>query len=197
MDHHARLVKSDSFKTYTPNDIEAELVYIDHERLGINEVDEVIRNATTTPLNFPGKLLVIRTTQITSEAQNALLKLFEEPPATSKFILAVTPSTQLFPTLLSRLQVEVENTIEVSTAWDLFLQAQIKDRIKQIESWQKQKDTDWLLDIQKGLRMWLNEGSVQPNKSLQLVVDRLNTRGAGNKMLLESLALNQQLQINK
>jgi replication-associated recombination protein RarA len=52
-----------------------------------------------------GRLVYIRDADgLTTEAQNALLKLLEEPPADTVFILAAASQQQLLPTILSRVQ---------------------------------------------------------------------------------------------
>lgn len=50
------------------------------------------------------RAFVIAASVITIEAQNALLKTFEEPPAGALFVLLVPAPQTLLPTLLSRMQ---------------------------------------------------------------------------------------------
>ena len=55
------------------------------------------------------RAFVVAASVITTEAQNALLKTIEEPPANAVFILLVPSPHTLLPTLLSRMQrLEVE-----------------------------------------------------------------------------------------
>jgi hypothetical protein len=49
------------------------------------------------------KVILIRAARLFHEAQNALLKLFEEPPAGTTLILAIPSEGMLLPTLRSRL----------------------------------------------------------------------------------------------
>jgi DNA polymerase-3 subunit delta' len=49
-------------------------------------------------------IIVEDSQQLTTEAQNALLKLLEEPPADTLIILTVTETSLLLPTVVSRLQ---------------------------------------------------------------------------------------------
>jgi DNA polymerase-3 subunit delta' len=69
-----------------------------------------------TTLKIPGKegirrLVIIESADLmTTEAQNALLKTLEEPPADTVFILTATSSDSLLPTIRSRVR-----TLQVST----------------------------------------------------------------------------------
>ena len=51
-----------------------------------------------------GRFFIIAAPTISPDAQNALLKTFEEPPAGATFILIVSSPETLLPTLLSRMQ---------------------------------------------------------------------------------------------
>ena len=167
----------------------AEEVVLQYDRLGIDNAKEIRRLAYNTPSESSIQQLIIRTSFATIEAQNALLKLFEEPPVTTKFILLVPITAQLLPTLLSRVQ-QVKNTVETTqtNAFAEFRALSIVDRLQMIDKEHKKKDSTWLYDMQQSYVRWLQAG--QPvTPSLQLVAERLNTRGASNKMLLELLAL--------
>ncbi|HEX2792666.1 MAG TPA: hypothetical protein VHO23_03045 [Candidatus Paceibacterota bacterium] len=59
--------------------------------------------AAQGPLAGEHKLIIIAASRIFHEAQNALLKIFEEPPARVTLILAVPAEGDLLPTMRSRL----------------------------------------------------------------------------------------------
>jgi len=191
--HHARLIKSDNPAEFVVTNNDSEIHYLDHEKLGVTEVKALVVLASRRPIEKVTMTLVVRTTQATFEAQNALLKIFEEPPITTKFVLVVPSALTILPTVLSRVSIEIDAQQHSETAWELFKGANIADRLAQIDSWHKKKDTAWLQQIQNGFRSWLGGGGL-PTPALQLVAERLNTRGASNKMLLEALALDSQLQ---
>jgi len=167
----------------------AEEVVLQYDRLGVDNAKEIRCLAYNTPSEASIQQLIIRTSFATIEAQNALLKLFEEPPVTTKFILLVPTTAQLLPTLLSRVQ-QVKNKVETTqtNAFAEFRALPIVERLQMIDKELKKKDSTWLYDLQQSYVRWLQTGqTVTP--SLQLVAERLNTRGASNKMLLELLAL--------
>lgn len=72
--------------------------------IGINEARE-IRERGTRASHPENKIFVlIRFESITPEAQNVLLKILEEPPLGTVFILGTAQAGLLLPTLLSRLE---------------------------------------------------------------------------------------------
>ncbi len=79
----------------------------DFETFTIEDARSLSERAQNTPLTEDGKkIFIISLKNITHEAQNALLKLFEEPPKQTHFIL-ISPNTSFFlPTLLSRFEVK-------------------------------------------------------------------------------------------
>ena len=71
-----------------------------YERFGVDEARELIALAALK--NYQEAMYLIATSVITSEAQQALLKLFEEPQQGTVFVLLV-PHGTLLPTLKSRM----------------------------------------------------------------------------------------------
>jgi hypothetical protein len=58
-----------------------------------------------SPTDGVHKIFVIKTDNITGEAQNALLKLFEEPPSYARFFIIVPHVLILLPTVRSRMSI--------------------------------------------------------------------------------------------
>ncbi len=72
---------------------------------GIDEIRELRQNARFSPVNGKYKVYIIdEAHMLTKDANNALLKTLEEPPAQSRFILATTEPDKILPTILSRCQ---------------------------------------------------------------------------------------------
>lgn len=190
MQHHVTLVRSANPLLYTP-EVDLQVTHITHERIGIDEVRAMSQQAYLRPASGSQYVLVVRTQFVTHEAQNALLKLLEEPPEGVSFQLVVPESLSLLPTLMSRVGVEITQAVTVDqSAWNSFQMATPADRLKQIESWNKTKDAVWLQAIIRGVRtVRVSDMSAEAVEVLQLVSERLATRGASNKMLLEHLAL--------
>lgn len=76
-----------------------------HTALQLNVADAraIHLSALRSPAGGNGKTIVIATHRFFHEAQNALLKILEEPPAGVTFILIVPRAGILLPTLRSRL----------------------------------------------------------------------------------------------
>jgi hypothetical protein len=75
-------------------------------RYGLFSVDDarlICELASRAPLKGDAKLLVIATGRIFHEAQNALLKTFEEPAPGTYLVLIVPSEGNIIPTLRSRL----------------------------------------------------------------------------------------------
>ena len=190
----AQLYRSEAPHAFAIANDDREQRYFDYERLGISEARSIQAVAYRTPQTAARQVLIIRSQQLTTEAQNALLKVVEEPPATTDFALVIGPATQLLPTLSSRL-IELTESQEagVTPEFYAFLAAPVADRLTQIEQWQKAKNQAWLDAIHAGFLVWLRTNTT-PTPTFQLVAERLNTRGASNKLLLEALALEFELQ---
>ncbi len=72
--------------------------------LGIDDAREIKTLAGTRPILEGGKkIFVLQVNAITVEAQNALLKLLEEPPAYAHFFIIVPSAHLLLPTVKSRM----------------------------------------------------------------------------------------------
>lgn len=73
--------------------------------LGIDEVRVLREHLSAFPAVAPYRTaLVLGAERLTTEAQNALLKITEEPPSSAVILLAVADEETLLPTLRSRVQ---------------------------------------------------------------------------------------------
>lgn len=193
--HHAVLVRSDSIEGFSLNEKteDCEITDTTYEKLGISEVRELINQAHQRPMEGDCKLMIIRTEFITIEAQNALLKVLEEPPQSTSFIFVVPESFQFLPTLLSRFSqgVEGDKVTDENINFDEFLKSDIKKRLEDIETHIKKKDVAWQRSIKVGLIEYIKSQQSDKNKTaeLEFTARLLLTRGASNKMLLEQTAL--------
>ncbi|OGG80487.1 hypothetical protein A3A39_00185 [Candidatus Kaiserbacteria bacterium RIFCSPLOWO2_01_FULL_54_13] len=72
-----------------------------YRQFGIDEARELRERASLRPVG-QGRVFVVATPGMTHEAQNALLKTLEEPPANALFFFIVPSPETLLPTLRSR-----------------------------------------------------------------------------------------------
>lgn len=75
----------------------------DRRTIGVEAVREIRNTAYIHPNDLSVKVYIIKEAEkMTSQAQNALLKLFEEPPRAVYFILLASSPASLLPTVRSR-----------------------------------------------------------------------------------------------
>lgn len=83
----------------------ADFVVFEYGLFSVDDARAVAQFASSAPVAGDTKMVVITATRIFHEAQNALLKLFEEPPKSVVMALVVPSVGQLLPTLRSRVVV--------------------------------------------------------------------------------------------
>lgn len=164
-------------------------------QLSIDMVRTLITEAYRTPEGADEiKVLFIATEFITEEAQQALLKIVEEPPQSTRFVFAVPHGYGLLPTLESRFErvAHVKETVPTASFAE-FKNRSVAERMQMIEENVKRKDHLWQGAVKKGLLSYLETESrhlpLPVMKELEYVARMLLTRGASNKFLLEHLAL--------
>lgn len=82
------------------------------QSIGIEIVKKMQTKLFLKPIKSENKIVIIEDAQLlTPEAQNALLKVLEEPPANTIIFLATTTREALLPTIISRCHViQLEET---------------------------------------------------------------------------------------
>ena len=177
----------------------------------IDDAREVKAMHSTRPVIEDGKkIFILQMDSITVEAQNALLKLLEEPAEYAVFFIIIPSSHLLIPTVKSRLQlIESEGTHDVAISdadkeladeAAKFLSANAAKRLeiikKLMDDITKEKKTkknaiDFLNAIQSTVYA---ERGVKSGKStlesIETARKYMNDRSPSMKMLLEYVALN-------
>ena len=143
---------------------------------------------------------------ITHEAQNALLKIFEEPTPATHMIFAVPKPDILLPTLLSRVQVLLpaktsfsKDVFAGSSAPD-FLKMSLSERVVFIGKIIEKSDSEEAsaevrekaVAFLETLERHFAERSVQNREQLEMILNfkkYLFMSGASVKMILETIAL--------
>ncbi len=146
--------------------------------------------------SYGKKVFVISTNIITDEAQNALLKVFEEPTAGTHFFILVSQNTFL-PTFLSRLVLiqaqdvkqETSEVLRIPIAERLAMVTKLAGEISD-EKKVKQDAIDLVNQIEREL---LEDGGVEKHaealRECAFARTALFSRGAMIKMVLENLIL--------
>lgn len=155
------------------------------ETFGIEEARKVSEQALHKAFGAH-QVFFIAPFKITLEAQNALLKTFEEPIADTYFFLAVRDEAMIIPTLRSRMQcIRLEGATDGAKDAKKFLSLSIKDRLAFVKKFvDKEEDLSTFLDALLVAARGTNaEPVIFP---LRLVSDQ---RGASGRLILEHLAV--------
>jgi hypothetical protein len=164
-------------------------------QLGIDLVRTLIVAAHRRPQGDAAEQLIMVATEfITEEAQQALLKIIEEPPLSTRFIFVLPFGYSLLPTLESRFERAQRNgERSEQLVFETFKNASYAERMTSIEEAVKKKDLLWQMAMKRGVLAQLESSRAQmPHgmiQELEYVGRLLLTRGASNKFLFEHLAL--------
>lgn len=197
MQHHAFLYTSrasaESFLTESQNRTSEDVTHVQVEMFGIDDARALTQQSIQRPLKDVKRTFVIITNNVTSEAQNALLKLFEEPPETAEFHLVLPKGGLLLPTLMSRLSLvddRVLSTIEINEVFDSFMAATYGDRLSMITEYTKAKDTTKMELLVRGAEHFVHATkNTSMLKTISFLTTYFGARGSSSKMLLEALAV--------
>ena len=145
------------------------------------------------------KLFVIAFNSITREAQNALLKVFEEPTEDTYFFLITHSTSSLLPTLKSRMSHSIiysNSNEKISKMAQKFLKGNPAERIKCIKKiidseTSKAEALLMLSEIEKCVHELILDKKLEFTQVEELykVKSYLNDTSASVKMLLEHLSL--------
>ncbi len=167
-----------------------------HEQFGIDESRDVIRLSVRKPIKGPRTIFVIVASQITAEAQHALLKTLEDPQARVTFFL-ITPSLQtLLPTLRSRLLIISNNEKKQDElkAAEEFVQSPPAVRIKMLAPLLDERKPSDILNFLANLEKVLakdfeSKGTREGLEAVYRARKYALDKGALLKVLLEQVAL--------
>lgn len=172
-----------------------------YSHFGIDDALELRNRAQMRALKGGMRTFVVHAAAMTTEAQNALLKTLEEPPADAIFIFIVPAPPMLLPTILSRSQIlEIEaptggSRLDVNS----FLQASASGRIKMLDVLLEKGEDDtrdigaiinFLADLERSLSV--RDMDARASEAIRAVYrarSYAGDKGALLKPLLESVAL--------
>jgi len=174
------------------------------EKFGIDEARELI--ATASLKNTGGRtLFVLGVGSMTSEAQQALLKLFEEPQQGTQFVLLL-PHGTLLPTLRSRMldfKGEVVDGAQNASSGQFvqndateFLASPYKKRSDWVAAFLKDEEDarertrEFFTELEAALHPHMSSATVRTAlEDLTHLRQYLNDRAPSLKMILEHLAV--------
>lgn len=121
------------------------------QSIGIEDILQMQKKLFLKPIKSETKAVIIRDAHVlTHEAQNALLKVLEEPPAHTLVLLATDSKESLLPTILSRCQViqleeeqiklSEKKLAELTEFIDTLPTLTVGEKLKKAETLAKDKD---------------------------------------------------------
>jgi len=176
-----------------------------YETFTIDDAREVKHFHGTRPVTKDGKkIFILRVNGITVEAQNALLKLLEEPGEYAHFFIVISSAHLLLPTVKSRMQelklgVGHINSELLQTAQEFVTLSKTKklEEVKKlIDDISKEKKTKQdAIDLLNAIQAIIYEekGAKEGKSQLEAIETARNyihDRAPSVKMLLEYVALN-------
>ena len=186
-----------------------DIVIFQYGLFSVDDARAVASFASSSPVAGDTKMVAIAATRIFHEAQNALLKLFEEPPSGVTMVLLVPSLGQLLPTLRSRVQTLASDSADRSAATD-FLSldsagrekyiSKVLDRTKSDKDEEKQKARGELLRLVEDLLRVAHERRTSATESekkeltaflsdLEVFLPILHERSAPLKLIFEHILL--------
>lgn len=204
--HHANIILGKEGRNFVNAILETDLNFkilgnpdffvLEMETFGIDDARELSRWVIGKPLAGDTKVALIVTSSITHEAQNALLKVLEEPPSGTHIFINLSSIAGLLPTFMSRVFVlssENDKTAISKKDSDNFLRSSIKERLATIRLLIKKEDKAGIKDFLVGLEQSLHskEKAVNPTEELKSVIKAkvfASARGSSPKMILEWLS---------
>lgn len=177
-----------------------DVVLLSEERLSI-ETARKLKTAQSQVSLENKQFFLIECSNITKEAQNALLKVFEEPAGNTYFFLIIPNKNILLETLLSRLEVldAHQRSTQAKISVSDFLKMRPSERVDLVKKLTDAKTDDKLTKPEA--IQFLNEleetlaKDMTKNKDFELFQEIRNTRsylgdqGSSLKMLLEHISL--------
>ncbi len=180
---------------------DAHLMRLEYRTFGIDDAHQ-LRSMARYRTDSAKQFILITAPSLTREAQNALLKLLEEPVAGVHFCIIVPALTMLLSTLRSRLmQVRVDDTTTDATSINFdaasFIASVPSERIAYIEKLLKkageadESKSSITRTILDGLESYAANHAHSPTliRTVLFVRKYAGLQGASHKMLLEYLAL--------
>lgn len=148
------------------------------QSIGIDEIKNFQKRIFLKPIKSKTKAVILEDAHfLTIEAQNAMLKILEEPPVNTIILLTVESEESLLPTIISRCSVvaierdEIVLSDKETGEYMLFLKSLPKltvgERLKKAESLAKDKESSlaWLEKFIVALREKMLDEEIKSSKS--------------------------------
>lgn len=189
-----------------------DVLWQSYESFGIKEAHSLIEREARKGFGERGRFFILDISSITPEAQNALLKTFEEPAPDAHFFIIARNVEMFLPTLRSRMvtispEVGLDRAKSNLGSASKFFKLDFPDRLDFIQkeflparTGGKNKETnksaiiDFVIDLEKTLRAKVDMKKIAKDEELALrelekCQRYLQNPRSSNRLILEHLAL--------
>lgn len=176
--------------------------HLQYKSIGIDESRSIKEMHSSKSFSQDSKrIFIIEAESITNEAQNALLKIFEEPHENTHFFLILPYSHILLPTLKSRLYIidHTNKNEEITNNIKKFISLSKKEKIDYVDEIAKDISDEKLskqdaINFINSLERYLYDDGLEKNKSVLNAIikarDYISDKSSSIKQLLEYIVLN-------
>lgn len=173
-----------------------DFLLIERESLGIDDARDLERWAIGKSFSGGAKASLLIAGSITREAQNALLKILEEPPSETYIFISLESLGGILPTLISRVRIldiarSPENLeVQAEDAGSKFLHSDISKKLALIRFLSKKEDKSGMREMIKDLEEIAYKNHIPYPHLRELLTAKIfaSARGSSPKMLLEWLS---------
>lgn len=170
--------------------------YAEYQSFGIDHGRNLREMQSMKPVVGDKKIFIIALSGITDEAQNSLLKIFEEPTAGTHFFIISSSARILLPTLRSRVVVISHSSAKnISFVNEIkrFIAMSTKDRLSYVSEMIENKDKTEAEIFLNSLITELHEKKLKTHgkaiKEILPLSKYLKDRSPSLKLILERVAL--------
>lgn len=158
--------------------------FYDFPKFGVEESDNLISRVFKKSFNNGKKIFLVSIRQISKEAQNALLKILEEPPLNTYFLIYVLIPIDIIETLKSRLVVIKSGQERILDGVPQeFFKMNLLQKIDFFEGLKSRKEAkDFLLSLIKGTQ---KENIGKLAEGIKLIDENLPLNLVGLSVFLE------------
>lgn len=183
-----------------------DFLLLENESFGIDLARDLGKWAIGKPLVGDTKVSLVISKSMTLEAQNALLKVLEEPTSGTYIFLSLESLGGILPTLISRVRILDLPKLSKGVFWDRgssktpfdnedseaqkFLGSNLKEKLAMIRTLSKKEDKNEMKELIKNLEEVAYENKILANQMSSVLTAKIfaSNRGASPKMLLEWLS---------
>jgi len=168
----------------------------EQESFGIDDARDLIKWVIGKPLLSEIKVSLIILKSISLEAQNALLKVLEEPPMGTYIFINLESLGGILPTFISRVKIldlpKLSKGVlnDVGSEAQKFLRSDVKNKLAMIRALSKKEDKIEMQELIKNLETVAYQNNFRSRDLSQMLTAKIfaSTRGSSPKMILEWLS---------